>query len=148
MEIPEAVGRTLSPRRPNNPAANRQNSWCVQLTAIRQMLGALRSNLDAVMAILDVMATRPPASNPSAAPGNEWITAKESGLGVRHFRRAAKRGDIPAHRVGRQLVARRCDVDRYIEQQPVAAKPESILPRDPFDNALTNGKLTPLQKDT
>ena len=143
----EALETASPPRGAKATSDSGQGSWRVQLTAARKMLGTLQPSLEAALETLDDMAAGPAPPDPGSAPGDEWVTAKESGLGVRHFRRAAKRGDIPAHRVGRQLVARRSDVDRYIEQQPVATKLESIPKSDPFDNALANGKLTPLQKE-
>ena len=76
---------------------------------------------------------------------HDWVDARGSGLGVRTFRRIARQGGFPAHRVGRRLLARRRHIDAYIEQHRVAPRQEAEATLDPFDRALANGTLTQLR---
>ena len=57
------------------------------------------------------------------ATPNEWVDARSSGLGRRVFLRLAREGAFPIFKRGRSYVAKRSDVDAYIEQQRVQVAP-------------------------
>jgi hypothetical protein len=91
------------------------------------------------------------------APGpshDEWVDARSSGLGRRLFLRLGREGAFPIFRRGRSYVAKRSDVDAYIERQrvPVGAPPEPDPPRpptgspDPIAAALAAGRLRMVKK--
>lgn len=87
----------------------------------------------------------------SNASGNEWVDAKTSGLGYRLFLRLAREGAFPVSKRGKAFVARRADVDAYLEGQriqPAPPKPEPSLPRghDPIAAALAAGRLRVVKK--
>jgi hypothetical protein len=51
--------------------------------------------------------------------GDDWVTARSSGLGVAVFRAVARAGGFPVYRVGKTWRARRRDIDAWIESQRV-----------------------------
>jgi hypothetical protein len=80
---------------------------------------------------------------PVAVRGSEWVEAKTFQFGPRMFRRLAKSGSFPVTRVGRQTIARRCDVDAYFEKRlsPVPPRDASAALIDPVQLAATNGRV-------
>jgi hypothetical protein len=84
----------------------------------------------------------------------EWVDARSSGLGRRLFLRLGRGGAFPIFKRGRSYVAKRSDVDAYIERQriPVAPAPEPEPPRppspggDPIAAALAAGRLRVVKK--
>jgi hypothetical protein len=96
-------------------------------------------------------AVRSVAAHP--AP-DEWVDAQTSGLGRRLFRRLAREGAFPVFKPGRSFVAKRSDVDAYIERQRVQMdpRPEPEPPRppspgaDPIAAALAAGRLSVVKK--
>jgi hypothetical protein len=85
---------------------------------------------------------------------DEWVDARTSGLGRRLFRRLAQEGAFPVFKRGRCHVAKRSDVDAYIERQRVhpdpPPEPEPPLPpptsHDPIAAALAAGRLRVIKK--
>ena len=51
----------------------------------------------------------------------DWVDARTSGLGYRTFLRLAREGAFPVAKRGKAYVARRADVDAYVERQRIAA---------------------------
>ena len=90
------------------------------------------------------------------ASAEDWVDARTSGLGPSTFRRLVRERAFPASKRGRAYVARRADVDAYVERQRVAPLPapppsESTppLPATPFDPiaaALAEGRLRLVKK--
>lgn len=83
----------------------------------------------------------------------EWVDARSSGLGRRLFLRLARQGAFPVSKRGKAYVARRADVDAYLEQQRV--RPSSLPPppepqpppsEDPIARALAAGRLRVVKK--
>lgn len=73
----------------------------------------------------------------------DWVDARTSGLEPRAFRRLAREKAFPTYRLGRKLVAKRSDVDAWIESRPRCAetdRPEEAPP-DPLARALAAGNL-------
>jgi hypothetical protein len=89
-----------------------------------------------------------------AAKHDEWVDARSSGLGRRLFLRLAREGAFPIFKRGRSYVAKRSDVDAYIERQRVQVdpRPEPEPPRppsaggDPIAAALAAGRLRVVKK--
>jgi hypothetical protein len=86
---------------------------------------------------------------------DEWVDARSSGLGRRLFLRLAREGAFPIFKRGRSYVAKRSDVDAYIERQrvPVDPPPEPEPPSppplgspDPIAAALAAGRLRVIKK--
>ena len=84
---------------------------------------------------------------------DEWVDARTSGLGRRAFLRLAREGAFPTSRRGKSFVARRADVDAYIEKQRVepSALPSPPQPLngptvDPIAAALAEGRLRLVKK--
>jgi hypothetical protein len=73
------------------------------------------------------------------AEGPAWVDARSSGIGVRVFRREAKAGSFPVYQVGKRWVAKRADVDRWIESRRIDVTREGE--GDEFDRALARGRL-------
>ena len=87
------------------------------------------------------------------APREECIDARSSGLGRRHFLRLGREGAFPIFKRGRSYVAKRSDVDAYIEKQrvPVDPPPKPDPPPspgspDPIAAALAAGRLRVVKK--
>jgi hypothetical protein len=101
-------------------------------------------------------AVRIATAQPSNA--NEWVDARTSGLGPRTFRRLAREGAFPASKRGKAYVARRADVDAYLDRQRIAPKrapsppepspapPPDGAPFDPIAAALAEGRLRIVRK--
>jgi hypothetical protein len=85
----------------------------------------------------------------AASPtGDEWVDARSSGLGRRLFLRLAREGAFPVSKRGKAYVARRADVDAYLERQrvrpappPSSAEPQPLATDDPIARALAAGRL-------
>lgn len=86
---------------------------------------------------------------------DEWVDARSSGLGRRLFLRLGREGAFPIFKRGRSYVAKRSDVDAYIERQrvpPAPPEPESDPPQpppgsnDPIAAALAAGRLRVIKK--
>lgn len=109
----------------------------VELTELQRMIA------DTVRA-----AASPPVS------ADEWVDARTSGLGRRTFLRLVRAGAFPASKRGKAYIARRADVDRYLERQRVQPdpppEPESPPPppgaHDPIAAALAAGRLRVIKK--
>ena len=90
----------------------------------------------------------------SGAKTDEWVDARSSGLGRRLFRRLAGEGAFPIFKRGRSYVAKRSDLDAYIERQRVPVdspkEPEMTQPPpaldDPIAAALAAGRLRVVKK--
>jgi hypothetical protein len=89
------------------------------------------------------------------ASGDEWVDARSSGLGRRLFLRLARLGAFPIFKRGRSYVARRSDLDAYIQRQrvlvdpppsPDPPPPPSPGSPDPIAAALAAGRLRVLKK--
>lgn len=86
--------------------------------------------------------------------GVEWVDARSSGLGRRLFQRLAREGAFPTFKRGRSYVAKRSDLDAYIESQRVPVdppqEPEPPQPppslHDPIAAALAAGRLRVVRK--
>ena len=83
----------------------------------------------------------------------QWVDARSSGLGRRLFLRLGHEGAFPIFKRGRAYVAKRSDVDAYIERQrvqPDPARPEPPQPppgsHDPIAAALAAGRLRVVKK--
>ncbi len=90
------------------------------------------------------------------ASADGWVDAHGSGLGYRTFLRLAREEAFPVSLVGKKYMARRSDVDAYIESQRVHAvakqaplevtysdSPSTTTgqPHDPIAEALEAGRL-------
>jgi hypothetical protein len=89
----------------------------------------------------------------AVSPGSgEWVDARTSELGRRTFLRLAREGAFPVSRSGKKLVARRADIDSYLERQRVEASRNSLAQGhpdsepDPVARALAAGRLRVLKK--
>jgi hypothetical protein len=88
------------------------------------------------------------------ATPDEWVDARSSGLGRRLFLRVAREGAFPIFKRGRSYVAKRSDVDAYIERQRVQVDPppDPQPPHppssrgDPIAAALAAGRLRVVRK--
>ncbi len=78
------------------------------------------------------------AASPARSAADDWVDARSSGLGRRTFLRLAREGAFPASRRGKTYVARRTDVDAYLERQRIAPTP---LPSSPDPPRLPAGAL-------
>jgi hypothetical protein len=92
------------------------------------------------------------AAAPQAAPA-VWVDAHSSGLGRRLFLRLAHEGAFPTFKRGKSYVARRGDVDAYVERQRISVErqPEAPAPPpsrapDPIAAALAAGRLRVVKK--
>ena len=92
-----------------------------------------------------------------AAQQDEWVDARGSGLGRRLFLRLAREGAFPIFKRGRAYVAKRSDLDAYIERQrvpvdpspdpdPEPPRPPSPGSPDPIAAALAAGRLCIVRK--
>jgi hypothetical protein len=100
-----------------------------------QLAELLSPIVDAIAARVAEVISKPDATDP-------WVDARSSSLGVRTFRRAAKSGAFPVSHVGRKWVARRSDVDRWIEQNRVDVSRRAARDQeDPLEKALASGRL-------
>jgi len=94
---------------------------------------------------------------------DDWVDACSSGLGRRNFLRLAREGAFPASKRGKKYVARRADVDAYVERQRIQTQPprrassRALTPAtdasaqidgndDPVARALASGRLRVLKK--
>jgi excisionase family DNA binding protein len=101
-----------------------------------------------------VEAVRAATVQPSS--GDDWVDARTSGLGRRTFRRLVREGAFPASKRGKAYVARRADVDAYLERQRIAptrapsatepSPPPNGAPLDPIAAALAEGRLRIVRK--
>jgi len=90
---------------------------------------------------------------PQGAP-EVWVDARSSGLGRRLFLRLARDGAFPTYKRGKAYVARRADIDAYIERQRVTAEHPEVEPptpplpssHDPIAAALAAGRLCVVKK--
>jgi len=94
-------------------------------------------------------------SSVSQEKRDEWVDARGSGIGRRLFLQLGREGAFPIFKRGRSFVAKRSDVDAYIERQRVEVeptlKPEPPKPRplaghDPIAAALAAGRLHVVKK--
>jgi len=84
---------------------------------------------------------------------DEWVDARSSGLGRRLFLRLAREGAFPASKRGKAYIARRADVDAYLERQRLEPAPVPSPPpptygpaHDPIAAALAQGRLRIVKK--
>jgi len=84
----------------------------------------------------------------TSAAHEEWVDARTSGLGRRTFHRLANEGAFPVSKMGKKHVARRRDVNAYLERQRVQkAKADAApLDPDPVARALAAGRLRVVKK--
>jgi len=91
----------------------------------------------------------------SAGKYDEWVDARSSGLGRRLFLRLGRQGAFPIFKRGRSFVAKRSDLDAYIERQrvpidprpgPEPSRPSSPGSPDPIAAALAEGRLRIVKK--
>jgi len=88
------------------------------------------------------------------ARADEWVDARSSGLGRRLFLRLGREGAFPIFKRGRTYVAKRRDLDAYIERQrvqpdsPPDPEPPQLPPggHDPIAAALAAGRLRVVKK--
>lgn len=82
--------------------------------------------------------------------GDDWVDARSSLLGRRLFLRLAREGAFPVSKRGKAYVARRKDVDAYLNTQRIIPKVEqakstralaSTVGEDPIARALDCGRL-------
>ena len=95
------------------------------------------------------------ATSPSAS-ADDWVDARTSGLGRRTFLRLVREGTLPASKRGKAFIARRADVDAYLERQRIAPppapsppeppRPPNGAPFDPIAAALAEGRLRIVKK--
>lgn len=94
-----------------------------------------------------------------AGGANDWVDARTSPLGRRAFLKLAREGAFPVSLVGNRYMARRVDVDAYLERQRItpsqgrelrAAVPNagdsSGTGGDPIARALAAGRLRVVNK--
>lgn len=110
---------------------------------------------------LIVDAVRTATSGRSAS--DDWLDARSSGLGRRLFLRLAREGAFPVSKRGKTYVARRADVDAYLERQRIhpelarrellGVPPDATHPsvqlganEDPIARALAAGRLRVVKK--
>lgn len=80
------------------------------------------------------------------ARADDVLDARGSGLSVREFRAAIRRGELRASRVGRRYLVRRADLDAYLASRQVkprarqALKPKSAAAAA-VDRAIARGEL-------
>lgn len=78
------------------------------------------------------------------SPGEaDWLDvhgAGALGIGPRKFRALLRCGAVPGSRVGRKLVAKRADLEAWVQAQPVA-RAESVAGDDPVADLLSKGRL-------
>lgn len=92
---------------------------------------------------------------------DDWVDGRSSGMARRTFLRLAREGAFPASKRGRTYVARRADVDAYLERQriqPAIPEPRETPPPaceaiartdvndDPVARALAAGRLRVMRK--
>lgn len=85
---------------------------------------------------------------------DEWVDGRSSGFGRRLFLRLGHAGAFPIFKRGRSYVAKRSDLDAYIESQrvPVDPPPGPEPPQpppsfhDPIAAALAAGRLRVVRK--
>jgi hypothetical protein len=76
----------------------------------------LESALHSLAAVLAPLVAAEIASH----RGEDWIDQDDSALGRREHCRRARRGDLPARKVGRRWLVRRAHLDAWIEAHPTA----------------------------
>jgi hypothetical protein len=83
------------------------------------------------------------ARSAHAGAASDWVEAKTFQFGRRMFRRLAKKGAFPVATVGRQTIARRCDVYAYFESQlsSVPAGDARTMLVEPVRLAASNGRV-------
>jgi hypothetical protein len=98
-----------------------------------------------------------------ASHADDWVDARTSPLGRAAFRKLARDGAFPASLVGNKYMARRSDVDAYLERQRIRAEspgrhslnaapsPEVATAshdptNDPIARALAAGRLRLVRK--
>jgi hypothetical protein len=102
------------------------------------------------------------SARPRASMADEWLDARTSPLGRRTFLKLAREGAFPASLVGNKYMARRSDVNAYLERQriqresPRRAAAPAVLPPlddvngasndDPIARALAAGRLRIVNK--
>jgi hypothetical protein len=89
--------------------------------------------------LLDALAER--LAQRQAPRDDAFVNARSSGIPVRAFRRAARAGEFPVFRVGREWLARRADVAAYVERQQVRFDAASASGDDAFERAVATGRL-------
>lgn len=102
------------------------------------------------------------ACHVSAQRGDDWVDARTSPLGRRMFLKLARQGAFPVSMMGNKYVARRRDIEAYLDaqrvrgttQQPtVSGQPPVTQSRvqdesadDPIARALASGRLRVVPK--
>jgi len=100
------------------------------------------------------------SARPRESMTDEWVDARTSPLGRRAFLKLAREGAFPASLVGNKYMARRSDVDAYLERQRIhresprreAARAVPLHPAvdvtvsDPVARALASGRLRIVKK--
>lgn len=64
----------------------------------------------------------------SPQPEHEWINVRTDDLPWRQLVAAAERGEVTVSRVGRKLMMRRRDLDRWLEAQAIEAPAPKAKP--------------------
>jgi len=82
--------------------------------------------------VAEKLATR---ATSGAAAAEAYYDARTAPCGKRPFLEAAARGDFPSFKTGRKVLARRADVERWIEAQPRTA-PRAAAPASDLDARL------------
>lgn len=82
---------------------------------------------------------------------DDWVDANSAPFGKRTFQRLARERAFPVSRVGKKHVARRSDIERYLETQRVAPQPSAqpcsnTSDEDPIARALEQGRLRIVKK--
>lgn len=94
------------------------------------------------------------SASSARSAAEDWVDARTSGLGRRTFLRLVREGAFPAARRGKAYVARRADVDAYVERQRITPPAASSPPQpplagaafDPIAAALAEGRLRLVRK--
>lgn len=96
------------------------------------------------------------AASGGASPADDWVDARTAPMGRRTFLRLAKERAFPVSVVGNKYVARRRDIDAYLEGQRLCSvlprpEPMPVAPlasRDPIAEAVAQGRLRIVKKAT
>jgi len=96
------------------------------------------------------------AASSARAAADDWVDGRTSGLGCRAFLRLVREGAFSAAKRGKTYVARRADVDAYVERQRITPPPALSPPQtppslggasfDPIAAALAEGRLRLVKK--